>query len=69
MQVPEDHLLTDHTHDGGMKDKLYHVKSSMRSNTMRWTGIAAGAGFALGLIGRIMRHRAQVPHIVIIESA
>ena len=124
MSVPDDHLLSDHSHDGGMKDKLYHLRSrgidvmntvkrdvnekwmpmanermsSMRSgmkmktdklqremktrvsdlesqlkaNPTKWAGIAAGAGFGLGLIGRIMRHRAHraaTPHIVIIEGA
>ncbi len=26
-RVREDHLLSDHTHDGGIKDKLYHLRS------------------------------------------
>jgi hypothetical protein len=69
VRIPDDHLLTDHTHDGSVKDKLFHMNRSMRTNTMTWAGIAAGAGFGLGLAGRIMRHRAKVPHIVIIESA
>lgn len=131
MSVPDDHLLSDHSHDGGMKDKLYHFRSraidkmntmkrdmndmkrdvsekwmpmasermnSMRSgmkmkadelqremktrvsglemqlkaNPTKWAGIAAGAGFGLGLIGRIMRHRshrAAIPRIVVIEGA
>ena len=69
IRVPDDHLLTDHTHDGSVKDRLFHVSRSMRSNTMTWAGIAAGAGFSLGLAGRIMRHRARVPHIVIIERS
>jgi hypothetical protein len=69
VRVPEDHLLTDHTHDGSVKDRLFHVSRSMRSNTMTWAGIAAAAGFGLGVAGRIMRYRARVPHIVIIESA
>lgn len=123
LSVPEDHLLSDHSHDGSMQDKLYHMKSrgidamnsmkrdldqkwmpmaneklssmrsgmkmksdrwqmqmkakssqlqmQLRSNPTKWAGIAAGAGFGLGLIGRIMRHRAKravIPHIVIIES-
>lgn len=68
--MDSNHLLTDHTHDGGLKDKLFHVQHNMRTNTMTWTGIAAGAGFGLGLVGRIMRHRAaRTPHIVIIENS
>lgn len=86
VRIAEDHLLTDHTHDGSVEDKLFHVKSSMRggvrhqldrmqtnmrSNTTMWAGIAAGAGFGLGLLGRIMRRRAAhgaIPQIVIIEG-
>ena len=63
-------------------DKVYRVKSrgtqsfdsmkrGIRSNPTKWAGIAAGAGFGLGLIGRIMRHRAghdSIPHIVIVEG-
>jgi hypothetical protein len=67
---PEDHLLTDHTHDGGVKDKLYHAKSQLRANPAKWAGIAAGAGFVLGIIGRIMRHRMRtIPHIIVVEGA
>jgi len=69
--LDEDHPLTDHTHDGGMRDKLHHVRLNVRSNPTKWAGIAAGAGFGLGLIGRIIRHRAaddSIPHIVIIEG-
>jgi len=45
---------------------------ALRSNPAKWAGIAAGAGFALGLGGRILRRRARthrVPQLVIIESA
>jgi hypothetical protein len=116
MSVPDDHLLTDHTHDGGIKDKWFHMRSrgmesihtmtrdmnervssikpmaqtrmtamrngmslqmsklqmQLRANPTKWAGIAAGAGFGLGLMGRIMRHRAahaSIPHLVVIETA
>ncbi len=82
MQIAEDYLLTDHTHDGSMHDKVFHMKSrgsqlmgtmqrGMRTHTTMLAGIAAGAGFGLGLWGRIMRRRharGGIPHIVIIEG-
>jgi ElaB/YqjD/DUF883 family membrane-anchored ribosome-binding protein len=36
-RVPEDHLLDDHTHDGGLKDKLHHlrVRSMQRLGSLR----------------------------------
>jgi len=80
MQVAEDHLLTDHTHDGSVKDKMFHMKSrgttlkgsmqrGMKNHTTLLTGVATGIGFGLGLWGRMVRRRhGAVPHIVIIEG-
>jgi hypothetical protein len=49
------------------------LQSQMRSDPKKWAGIAAGAGVALGLAGRYLRHRAHVrarrPQVVIIEGA
>jgi hypothetical protein len=48
------------------------VKSKLRGNPVRWTGIAAGAGLGAGLLGRFLRHRARRRRgsaIVIIEAA
>lgn len=48
------------------------MNGSMRDNPMKWAGIAAGSGVALGLIGRWMehqRHRRHLPQVVVIEAA
>ena len=56
----------------GAKSQLTKVQSSMRSSPMLWTGIAAGAGFGIGLIGRIAQWRNEsrrvMPDLVIIET-
>ena len=53
---------------------VMRASSALRSNPAKWAGIAAGAGFALGLGGRLLRRRARLhrrvsPQLVIIESA
>jgi ElaB/YqjD/DUF883 family membrane-anchored ribosome-binding protein len=48
------------------------ANDSMRSNPSKWAGIAAGAGLAIGLVGRFLHHRAHhrhAPTVVIIEAA
>ena len=49
------------------------MESDMRSNPAKWAGIAAGAGFALGLGGRLLRSRMtsrrMMPELIIIEGA
>jgi ElaB/YqjD/DUF883 family membrane-anchored ribosome-binding protein len=51
------------------------MQADMKVNPMKWAGIAAGSGFAIGLIGRYMhwrnkhRHVHGMPQLVIIESA
>jgi ElaB/YqjD/DUF883 family membrane-anchored ribosome-binding protein len=47
------------------------ASSSLRSNPVKWAGIAAGAGVGIGLLGRYLRRRSQqrrVPAIVIVEA-
>jgi ElaB/YqjD/DUF883 family membrane-anchored ribosome-binding protein len=54
---------------------LSDMQADMKVNPMKWAGIAAGSGFAIGLIGRFVhwrnkhRHVHSMPQLVIIESA
>lgn len=54
--------------------KSSDVQTDMRTNPMKWAGIAAGTGVGLGLIGRIMHHRkyhsrrSAVPQLIIVEA-
>lgn len=51
------------------------IQQDMKVHPMKWAGIAAGSGFAIGLIGRFVhwrnnhRHTHTMPQLVIIESA
>ena len=49
------------------------VQSSMRENPVKWAGIAAGSGFALGMLGRFIHwrndHRRHSPQLVVIETS
>ena len=49
------------------------VQTSMRTSPMLWAGIAAGSGFAIGLLGRFIHwrndHRRAMPELVIIEAS
>jgi hypothetical protein len=47
------------------------LKSSMSNSPMKWAGIAAGSGFAIGMIGRLIHHRNKhrpVMDIVVIDA-
>ena len=41
---------------------------SLRHNPAVIGGLATMAGFAVGLAGRYMRHRAHAPRVVVIEA-
>lgn len=50
------------------------VQSSMKTSPMLWAGVAAGSGFALGLIGRFIHwrnhhRRVMTPDLVIIDAS
>ena len=52
--------------------RMSQMQSSMRENPAKWAGIAAGSGFALGMIGRFLQWRSKQhrhgPDIVIIDA-
>lgn len=54
------------------QSQMTKVQDSMRTSPMKWAGIAAGTGFALGLLGRISQARAKrrhaMPTLVIVEA-
>jgi len=54
------------------KSQVTKVQSSMSSKPMLWAGIAAGAGFGIGLIGRFAQLRSKqrhmLPDLIIIET-
>jgi len=57
----------------GMQRQVTTTQSSMKTSPMKWAGIAAGSGFALGLIGRYMHwrnyhRRGRTPDLVIIDA-
>lgn len=53
--------------------KVEGTQTSMRNNPMMWAGIAAGSGFAIGMLGRILdsrkSHRRMTPDLVIIDAS
>lgn len=57
----------------GTSTTMSDMQTSMRNSPMKWAGIAAGTGFGLGLIGRIVhwrnKHHRVMPSLVVIESS
>ena len=55
----------------GVKTQVSRTQESMRINPMKWAGIAAASGLAIGLVGRIVQWRRSraVPNLVVIESS
>lgn len=61
-----------------MKSRVQHslqergtmVRQSMRTSPAKWAGLAAGAGLAMGLLGRLAAaRRKHRPMLVVIEQA
>ena len=56
----------------GVSRQVTRTQTSMKNSPMLWAGIAAGSGFALGMIGRIVHwrnyHRRMTPDLVIIDA-
>ena len=57
----------------GVNTGVIRIQSSMRENPAKWAGIAAGSGFALGMLGRFIQsrneHRQHTPQLVVIETS
>ena len=57
----------------GAKSQVTKVQSSMRTSPAKWAAVAAGSGFALGMIGRIAQARRKARHamptLVIVETS
>ena len=68
--VMADRRTTLQTNAHSQMDK---VQDSMRTSPMKWAGIAAGTGFALGLIGRVAsirnKRKHAMPTLVIVEAS
>ena len=59
-----------------IQDKMDKADREFHSNPTKWAGVAAGASFVLGMIGRELRHRASrhresrmLPELIVIETA
>ena len=54
-------------------DAMGKAEREFHTNPTKWAGIAAGASFVIGMIGRELRHRRArrraLPDLVIIETA
>lgn len=57
----------------GVNSSMTRMQSSMRENPAKWAGIAAGSGFALGMLGRFIHwrnsHHRHTPQLVVIETS
>ena len=57
----------------GVTSGMSKVQSSMRNSPAKWAGIAAGSGFVLGMLGRLIQSRSErhrrMPQLVVIETS
>ena len=52
--------------------QISRVQTNLRSHPGTWTGAAVGAGFAVGLMGRLLLDRSQrrsMPEVIVISGA
>ena len=56
----------------GVSTGVATVQRSMRTSPAKWAGIAAASGFALGMLGRLVRarreHQHHLPQLIIVET-
>ena len=53
-----------------VRGSAMRAQNNLRSNPAKWAGAAVGAGFGVGLLGRLMLHRAQhrsMPEVIVIS--
>ena len=56
----------------GIRGSMMKVQNNLRMNPAKWAGIAMGAGFTAGLLGRIKLHRSlhrSMPEVLVISAA
>lgn len=54
-------------------ESIAKIQTSMQTSPMKWAGIAAGSGLAIGLLGRLLdarrHHHRHMPQLVVIETS
>ncbi|HWW62553.1 MAG TPA: hypothetical protein VN181_14365 [Thermoanaerobaculia bacterium] len=62
---------TSRTMRGKLEELKVMTTGSMHTNPAKWTGIAAGAGLGLGLLGRFLQRRnrnKRLPRLLVVEA-
>lgn len=57
----------------GLRGSMAKAQTHLRTNPAKWAGAAVGAGFGVGLLGRLMLHRSQIrsamPEVIVLNAA